>query len=170
MDVPAVYYPPASFSKVFSSKFRLRRQIGLPSFLQLTRAITMSSSRTLHLFWKESSCFWVTFFRSICLATRPFLFFRINKEESFTQSNQRHQTTDWRIVTLQSNIPRDHVFCPDELVIARLVGFVAPIVSIRGIFEDLTHGFSGCHPVLDLSRDLPAHSRIAYHHDGKQNM
>jgi hypothetical protein len=33
MDVPTVYYPPASFCNAFSPKFRLRKQIGLPAFL-----------------------------------------------------------------------------------------------------------------------------------------
>jgi SAM-dependent methyltransferase len=33
VDVPAVYYPPASFSEIFSSRFRLLKRIGLPAFL-----------------------------------------------------------------------------------------------------------------------------------------
>jgi hypothetical protein len=171
LDVPAVYHPPASFSKAFSSKFRLRRQVGLPAFLPPAYLSDYYVKfKNVASVLERIELFLGARFPFNMLGDQTLLFSRINKEESFTQSNQGHQTTDWRIVTMQSNLPRDHVFCPDEPVTARLVGFVAPIVSIRTIFEDFTHGFSGCHPILDLSRDLPANSRIAYHHHDEQNM
>ncbi len=33
MDIPAFYYPPATFSEFFSTKFKLKRLIALPAFL-----------------------------------------------------------------------------------------------------------------------------------------
>jgi len=33
MDIPAFYYPPATFSEFFSTKFKLKRMIALPAFL-----------------------------------------------------------------------------------------------------------------------------------------